>query len=45
MQITGNAFNSNFEVEKRNFKDYMIYGPLPYSDVLKFSNLEQNAGW
>ena len=45
MEIKGTAFNSNFNVEKRDFKDYMIYGPLPYNDVLKFSNLEQNAGW
>lgn len=45
MQITGNTYNSALKVEDRNFKDYMIYGPLPYSDVLKFSNLEQNAGW
>ena len=45
MKISGNNYNANFEVEKRDFKDYMIYGPLPYSDVLKFSNLEQNAGW
>jgi len=45
MKISGSTYDANFEVEKRNFKDYMIYGPLPYSDVLKFSNLEQNAGW
>jgi len=45
MEIKGASFNSNFNVEKRDFKDYMIYGPLPYSDVIKFSNLEQNAGW
>ncbi len=44
MKISGNNFGA-FDVEKRDFKDYMIYGPLPYSDVLKFSNLEQNAGW
>ncbi|MDE5997507.1 MAG: RagB/SusD family nutrient uptake outer membrane protein [Muribaculaceae bacterium] len=45
MRISGNTYDSNFEVEKRDFKPYMIYGPLPYEDVLKFSNLEQNAGW
>ncbi len=45
MRISGNTYNSNLEVEKRDFKPYMIYGPLPYEDVLKFSNLEQNAGW
>lgn len=44
MEINGASYKK-FDVEKRDFKDYMIYGPLPYSDVLKFSNLEQNAGW
>lgn len=44
MEINGTSYKK-FDVEKRDFKDYMIYGPLPYSDVLKFSNLEQNAGW
>lgn len=40
--------NSNYnyiDVEARRYSDYMIYGPLPYSDVLKFSNLEQNMDW
>lgn len=31
-------------VESRVFSDYMIYGPLPQSEVLKFG-LEQNTGW
>ncbi|MDE7349993.1 MAG: RagB/SusD family nutrient uptake outer membrane protein [Muribaculaceae bacterium] len=39
------ASGINGVVEPRNYKEYMIYGPLPYSDVLKFSALEQNAGW
>lgn len=34
-----------FQVETRNYQDYMIYGPIPYSETLKFSNLQQNAGW
>ena len=33
------------DVEPRNYKDYMIYGPIPYSEVLKWSNLLQNNGW
>lgn len=33
------------EVEKRNYKDYMYYGPIPYGEVLKWSNLQQNKGW
>lgn len=44
MEITGSSYKK-IEVETRNYKEYMIYGPLPYSDVLKFSALEQNAGW
>lgn len=40
-----NGVYTPFEVETRNYKDYMIYGPIPYSEVLKFSNLQQNAGW
>lgn len=33
------------EVEARSFKDYMLYGPIPYSETLKFSELKQNKGW
>ena len=32
-------------VDSRNYKDYQYYGPIPYSEVLKFSNLQQNKGW
>lgn len=44
MRIEGNTY-TEFEVEKRNFAPHMIYGPIPYGDVIKFSNIEQNAGW
>ena len=33
------------DVDTRNYKDYQQYGPIPYSEVLKFSNLKQNRGW
>ncbi len=33
------------EVEKRDYEDYMIYGPVPYSELLKFDQLKQNKGW
>ena len=33
------------DVEPRNYQDYMIYGPVPYSEMLKWSNLMQNNGW
>ena len=44
VSINGSSYNY-IDVETRDYKDYMIYGPLPYDDVLKFSNIEQNKGW
>lgn len=32
------------DVEKREYKPYMIYGPLPYNEVMKFGFI-QNQGW
>ncbi len=32
-------------VDARAYGPHQIYGPLPYSEVLKWSNLEQNQGW
>lgn len=36
---------TEFSVENRNYADYMNYGPIPYTEVLKFDALEQNQGW
>ena len=33
------------EVDSRNYRDYQYYGPIPYGECLKFSNLQQNRGW
>ena len=32
------------EVEDRAYKPYMVYGPIPYNEVLKFGFV-QNKGW
>lgn len=32
-------------VENRLYEEYMQYGPVPYSEILKFNALEQNQGW
>lgn len=32
-------------VQDRVFKTHMKYGPVPYSEILKYSALEQNEGW
>ena len=34
-----------FDVETRDYEDYMAYPPIPQSEILKFSNLQQNKGW
>ena len=44
INISGGSFDT-FDVESRDYKDYMYYGPIPYGEVLKFSELKQNAGW
>ena len=44
LDVNGTVY-SPFEVENRTYADYMYYGPIPFSEVLKFSNLSQNKGW
>lgn len=37
---------SIFDVEERNYDDsYQWYGPIPKTEVLKWSSLKQNKGW
>lgn len=46
IEKSGNVLIFNpIEVEKRNYKEYMHYGPIPYEEMLKWSNLKQNKGW
>ncbi len=49
MKITqsssGELFYDTFSVESRSYKDYMYYGPVPYEELCKWSELEQNKGW
>ncbi len=35
---------TNFDVENRKYQDYMFYGPIPKTEVLKY-NFIQNKGW
>ncbi len=44
-QTEGALRYTPLEVETRNYKDYMYYGPIPYGEMLKWTNLEQNKGW
>lgn len=39
------VYNTPNVVEERVFQPYMYYGPIPYGETRKFSNLIQNDGW
>lgn len=46
MDVTNNGTYTLLpNVEKRDYAEYMYYGPIPNSEILKFSNLKQNKGW
>lgn len=45
MSISGGNYTILPQVERRAYQDYMYYGPIPYGEVIKFSNLLQNEGW
>ena len=32
-------------VEERKYDNYMYYGPVPQTEILKWDQLKQNAGW
>jgi hypothetical protein len=40
-----NGVFSEINVENRAYQPYMKYGPIPYSEMLKYNNLVQNTGW
>lgn len=41
----GNSYIELPSVEVRNYQPFAIYMPIPNTEVLKFSELEQNMGW
>ena len=45
MGIQNGAYTVLPSVEDRVFKTHMKYGPIPYSEILKYSALVQNEGW
>jgi len=45
LDVNGTSITALNSVEVRTYSDYMYYGPIPYSEVIKYSNLLQNKGW
>ncbi|SNR31108.1 RagB/SusD family nutrient uptake outer membrane protein [Flavobacterium sp. ov086] len=39
------GIHQKITVENRLYNEYMKYGPIPYSEALKFNALLQNKGW
>ncbi len=39
------VFSSPVTVENRLFQEWMYFGPIPYTETLKWSNLLQNDNW
>jgi starch-binding outer membrane protein, SusD/RagB family len=44
VSIVNNVFNP-IQVEARAYQNHMYYGPIPYSETLKYNALVQNEGW
>jgi hypothetical protein len=45
VKVSGDGTIFNYvEVETRNYAGYQIYGPIPYSETLKY-DIVQNQGW
>ena len=44
-QVGGALQYTEIDVEPRNYAAHMYYGPIPETEVLKWSNLDQNQGW
>ncbi|MBV7530900.1 RagB/SusD family nutrient uptake outer membrane protein [Chitinophaga sp. sic0106] len=44
VSITGGTYTV-IPVEDRVYQDYMTYGPIPYTEKLKYNALVQNEGW
>ncbi|MCK9414162.1 MAG: RagB/SusD family nutrient uptake outer membrane protein [Prolixibacteraceae bacterium] len=47
VSITNNGGTLSYsfqDVEARPYKDYMYYGPVPYTETLKY-DIKQNKGW
>src|SRR5690606_32676245 len=44
VSIQNNVYTP-INVENRVYENYMHYGPIPYSELLKYGNLVQNNGW
>ena len=43
--FNGRGYDLNVVVEERNYQPFATYMPIPNNEVLKFPELEQNAGW
>jgi len=43
--LTAPVYSAPIDVENRAYQSHMYYGPIPYLETLKFTNLVQNDLW
>ena len=45
MDVNGTVYTPLNSVETRSYQNFMFYGPIPNSELLKYNSLVQNTGW
>ena len=45
LDVNGAVYTPINSVETRTYQDYMYFGPIPNSEILKYNQLMQNKGW
>jgi starch-binding outer membrane protein, SusD/RagB family len=45
LDVNGTVYTPLNSVETRAYQNYMYYGPIPNSEILKYNALLQNANW
>lgn len=45
MKISNGTYEKIASVEARKYEPYMQFGPIPYTEIMKYDALKQNQGW
>ena len=45
MKISNGTYEKIANVEARKYEPYMQFGPIPYTEIMKYDALKQNQGW
>ena len=45
LDVNGTVYTPLNNVETRSYQNFMYYGPIPNSEIIKYNALSQNTGW